>query len=443
MTQASGRSSQQEATRSEEDRLYRAQIGYLFERSQFYRQKLTEAGFPDPESVGGLEKLEALPLTEKDELRCTRSENTPIGTHLAADMSEIVRIYSTSGTTGAPSYIPLTRSDLENWVEISSRSYGASGVRAGQRVVSTYNAGPFVAGVVLDTFTRLGLCHIPVGAGNTERLLAAVQLLKPEILGMTPSYALHAAESARAREIDICNSSVRSILVAGEPGGGEEGVRRRIEEAWGARVTEAMGIGDISVSLWGECEHQTGMHFSGGGFVHFELIDPASGAVLPIEDGAEGELVYTHLRHRAAPLLRFRSRDHVRIMTGTCPCGRSAPRARCIGRTDDMLIVRGVNLFPTAVREVVAEFAPAVSGMISIRPRCNGVRQSPPLPLTVELAEDVTAPASLADSIRNRIRDKLIATTEIELAAYGTLPRSDYKLKLVDWSSAEQEGNPE
>lgn len=442
MTQESGRPSHREGPRSEDDRLYRAQIGYLFEKSQFYRQKLTEAGFPDPETIGGLENLAALPFTEKDELRRTRSEATPIGTHLAAELSEIVRIYSTSGTTGTPSYIPLTQADLTSWIEISSRSYGASGVQAWQRIVSTYNAGPFVAGVVLDTFTRLGLCHIPVGAGNTERLIAAVQLLKPEILGMTPSYALHAAEWAKAREIDIRNSSVRSILVAGEPGGGEDGIRRRIEEAWGAKVTEAMGIGDISVSLWGECEHQTGMHFSGCGFVHFELIDPVNGAVLPIEDGAEGELVYTHLRHRAAPLLRFRSRDQVRLMTSPCPCGRTAPRVRCIGRTDDMLIVRGVNLFPTAVREVVAEFAPAVSGMILIHPRHKGVRQNPPLPLSVELAEGVKATASLADKIRSRIRDKLIATTEIELVPYGTLPRSDYKLKLVDWSSAEQEEPP-
>lgn len=442
MTRLAGTPDRQ-ALPSEEDRLYSAQIRHLFEKSRFYRQKLMEAGFPDPESVGGLVDLAALPFTEKDELRSTRSASAPIGTHLAAEMSELVRIYSTSGTTGTPSYIPLTQTDLDSWIEISSRSYGASKVEAGQRIVSTYNAGPFVAGAVLDTFTKLGLCHIPVGAGNTERLLAAVQLLKPEILGMTPSYALHAAEWAKARDIDIRNSSVRSILVAGEPGGGEEGMRCRIEDAWGAKVTEAMGIGDISVSLWGECEHQAGMHFSGDGFVHFELIDPVSGAVLPIKDGAEGELVYTHLRHRAAPLLRFRSRDHVRIMTSSCPCGRSAPRVRCIGRTDDLLIVRGVNLFPTAVREVVSEFAPAVSGMISIRPRHKGVRQSPPLPLSVELAEGVTPPLDLADSIKSRIRDKLIATTEVELVAYGTLPRSDYKLKLVDWSSAEKEESPQ
>ena len=181
-------------------------------------------------------------------------------------------------------------------------------------MVTTYNAGPFVAGVTLDAFARLGVCHIPVGAGNTERLMAAVQLLKPTVLGCTPSYALHLAEWAAARGIDLAASSAsKRILVAGEPGGGEPALRARLEAAWGARVTEAMGIGDISVSLWGECEQQDGMHFSGRGFVHVELIDPATGAPLPMEDGAEGELVYTHLTHRAAPLLRFRCRDQVRV----------------------------------------------------------------------------------------------------------------------------------
>ena len=372
-------------------------------------------------------------------MRKSRTPDTPIGTHLAADMDDVIRIYSTSGTTGTPSYIPLTREDLENWIEISCRSYGASGVTSGQRMVSTYNAGPFVAGATLDAFAKLGLCHIPVGAGNTERLMAAVQMLSPDILGMTPSYALHAAEWARERNIDIGNSSVANILVAGEPGGGEPGLRARLEDAWGAKVTEAMGIGDISISLWGECEHQTGMHFSGRGIVHFELIDPDYGQPVPLEDGAEGELVYTHLRHRAAPLLRFRSRDRVRMMTRACPCGRTAPRVRCIGRTDDMLIVRGVNLFPTAVREVVDEFSPKVSGVISIRPRRPGVKQTPPLPLIVELAGETGASPELAEAIQNRIRDKLIAATLVTLVPQGTLPRSEYKSRLVDWSAAKQQ----
>ncbi len=415
---------------------YRAQIAYLFENSAFYRQKLTEAGFPDAASVGGLADIAYLPMTEKDELRETRTDDNPIGAHLAAPMGDVIRIYSTSGTTGTPSYIPLTAADLENWVEISCRSYGASGAAKGDRMVTTYNAGPFVAGVTLDAFAKLGLCHIPVGAGNTERLMAAVQLLKPSVLGCTPSYALYLSEWAADCGIDIANSTVKRILVAGEPGGGEPALRARLEQAWGAKVTEAMGIGDISVSLWGECDHQDGMHFSGRGMVHFELIDPDTGATVPLEDGAEGELVYTHLKHRSAPLLRFRSRDHVRVSLSPCACGRTAPRVRCIGRTDDMLILRGVNLFPTALRQVVNEFQPLVSGVISVQPRARGVKQEPPLPLKVELAEGVEPPEDLADRILQRIRDKLIATTAVTLVPQGSLPRSDYKSKLVDWSEA-------
>jgi len=237
--------------KAQDDTLYRDQIGYLFERSRFFRKKLQADGFQTPASVGGLDDIAALPLTEKDELRASRSETDPIGTHLAAPMEEVVRIFSTSGTTGIPSYIPLTASDLENWVRTSARSYGASGLAPGQRIISTYNAGPFVAGAALDAFPRLGLCHIPVGTGNTERLLAAVKLLKPQVLACTPSYALHLAEIGEARGLDLPDSSIERIMVAGEPGGGEPAMRAKLETAWGAQVTEAMGIGDISVSLLG------------------------------------------------------------------------------------------------------------------------------------------------------------------------------------------------
>ena len=191
---------------------------------------------------------------------------------------------------------------------------------------------------------------------------------------------------AAERGFDLAASSVERVLVAGEPGGGEPAFRAKLEEGWGAKVTEAMGIGDIGVSLWGECEEQDGMHLGARGFVHAELIDPETGAALALEDGATGELVLTHLRHRAAPLLRFRTRDHVLVRTSPCPCGRTGPRVRCIGRTDDMLIVRGVNVFPSAVREVVSAFAPQVSGHILVRPRAPGVKQEPPLPVVVELA---------------------------------------------------------
>ena len=313
----------------------------------------------------------------------------------------------------------------------SSRSYAASGLSRGERIVSTYNAGPFVAGAALGAFDRLGLCHIPVGTGNTDRLMAAVDLLKPTVVAMTPSYALHLVEWASLRGMDLPNSSVKRVMVAGEPGGGEPAMRAQLEAGWGARVTEAMGIGDISVSLWGECEEKDGMHFSGRGFVHIELIDPITEEALPLVDGATGELVLTHLVNRSTPLLRFRTRDHVRLRVGACACGRTAPRVRCIGRTDDMLIVRGVNVFPSAVREVVNEFAPDVTGVLMIRPTQSGVRQEPPLAVTVETAGGAPT-EGLAERIRARLRERLVVTTEITLAPAGSLPRSEYKSKLVE-----------
>jgi phenylacetate-CoA ligase len=350
----------------------------------------------------------------------------PFGTHLCADRSEIVRIYSTSGTTGAPSFIPLTAGDVESWLVGSSRSYAASGVEPGQRIVSTYNAGPFVAGAALAAFERIGLVHIPIGTGNSALLVRAIETLEPDAVVMTPSYAAHLAETH-----DLSGSTVKRVLVAGEPGGGEPAFRAKLEEGWGAKVTEAMGVGDIGPSLFGECEEQDGMHLGAHGLVHLEVIDPESGEARKLEDGAEGELVLTHLRHRAAPLLRFRTRDHVTVKTSPCPCGREGPRIRCIGRTDDMLIVRGVNVFPSALREVVNTFAPQVSGHILVRPLTAGVKQEPPLPLTVELAPHRKPGDELATAIAAKLRAELTVRTEIELVAFGQLQRSEYKSKLV------------
>jgi phenylacetate-CoA ligase len=414
-----------------DDIAYRAQLAYLLERSPFYREKLASAGITEAGQADGLAEISRLPLTEKQELRDSVTAANPFGAHLCADREQIVRIYSTSGTTGAPSYIPLTVSDLDNWVTGSARSYAGSGIAAGERIVSTYNAGPFVAGAALASFDRIGLSHIPVGTGNSERLMLAIQLLQPEAAVLTPSYAAYLIEWAADRGIDLAAQSVRRVLVAGEPGGGEPAYRELLERGWGARVTEAMGIGDLGVSLWGECERQDGMHLGARGFVHPELIDPETGASIAMEDGANGELVLTHLAHQAAPLLRFRTRDHVSVGTGACPCGRTGPRVRCIGRTDDMLIVRGVNVFPSAVREVVNQFAPRVSGHILVTAAAPGVKQQPPLPVTVEVARDADADPALAAAIRDRLRSVLVVQTRVELVPWGTLQRSEYKAKLV------------
>lgn len=401
---------------------FRAQLAYLVERSPFYRDKLAGC-----DTTAGLAEIARLPLTDKREVKETCTPANPIGAHLCVPMSEVVRVYSTSGTTGLPSYIPLTAGDLANWTTGSARSYAASGVSRGDLVLTTYNAGPFVAGAALDAFGSIGVTHIPAGSGSSERLLLAVDHLRPDALVLTPSYAEYLLEQR-----DLADSSIRRVLVAGEPGGGEPVFRSKLERGFGARVTEAMGIGDIGPSLWGECEQQAGMHLGAFGFVHAELIDPETGAARELADGATGELVLTHLRHRAAPLLRFRTRDHVEVWTSPCACGRATPRVRCLGRTDDMLIVRGVNVFPSAVREVVGSFAPRVSGRVLVRPSGPGVRQEPPLPVAVELADGATADARLADAIRARLRDVLIVQTAVELVPWGSLQRSEYKSRLVE-----------
>jgi phenylacetate-CoA ligase len=208
---------------------YGTQLAYLFERSAFYRDKLAAAGCSSAREAGGLAEISQLPLTEKDELRRTRTPEDPIGTHLCAGPSELVRIYSTSGTTGTPSYIPLTAGDLDRWVTGSARSYAASGLAAGERVLTTYDAGPFIAGAALEAFHRIGVCHIPVGTGNSERLLRALEQLQPTAIVLTPSYATYLLELA-----DLRTLSVRRVIVAGEPGGGEPGFRAKLER--GARA---------------------------------------------------------------------------------------------------------------------------------------------------------------------------------------------------------------
>jgi phenylacetate-CoA ligase len=412
---------------------YRSQLAYLFDRSAFYREKLEAAGFGSEQAAGGLADIARLPLTEKGEIRATCTPDNPVGAHLCAAPSEIVRIYSTSGTTGTPSYIPLTAGDLDNWVTTSARTYSTAGIAGGRRVVTAYDAGPFAAGAALGAFDRIDVSHIPVGTGHTARLILAIELLRPEAVVLTPSYAAHLVEWAAERDVDLPRSSVERVVVAGEPGGGEPAFRAKLEEGWGARVTEVMGIGDIGVSLWGECDEQDGMHLGARGFVHPELIDPETGEALEMEHGATGELVLTHLAHRAAPLLRFRTRDHVEVRTSPCGCGRTSPRVRCIGRTDDMLIVRGVNVFPSAVREVVGAFAPDVSGHILVKPEAEGVKQEPPLPVSVELARGATADAALAEAIRERLRSVLVVQTRVDLVPWGSLQRSEYKSKLVEF----------
>lgn len=417
---------------------YRRQVAYLFERSAFYRRKLREAGFDDARAVGELDDIARLPFTEKDELRATQAEAPPFGDHLAADAQELVRVFSTSGTTGVPCYLGLTRGDLDMYATNVARGYTAAGFSRGQRIAVGFNAGPFVAGAVYYGFDKIGCSVIPVGTGNTERLVSAIINLQATGVSCTPSYGLYLIDWCREHGIDTRVLGLTNMITAGEPGGGDPMVRGRIEDAFGCRVRESMGIGDISLSAWAEDEDGGGMHFMARDFVHVELVDPASGEPKPWQHGAEGELVYTALKREAMPLLRFRSRDHVVVNMERNPTGRTGPRIRCIGRTDDMLIVRGVNLFPSAIRSLLKDFAPDVSGLLQVRPRQRGVLQTPPLPVVVELGSDVKGvPSGLAERLEQEIRSRLVVTTRVTLVPHGTLPRETYKTRLIDYSDAD------
>src|SRR5207253_6815174 len=200
------------------------QIAALYERSAFYRERLRAAGFADPAAAGGLAEIGQLPFTEKDELRASQAAHPPLGAHAAIEISQAARIYSTSGTSGTPLYIPLTKSDIEDWRRIGRDTYSKNGLKAGERVVTTFGAGPFVAGASLTAFEAIGCTHIPVGVGNTEKLLAALKQLSPQALACTPSYAMYLAE-----KLSGARTGLDRIIVGGEPGGGEETFRGKLE----------------------------------------------------------------------------------------------------------------------------------------------------------------------------------------------------------------------
>ncbi len=419
---------------------YRRQVQYLYEHSAFYQAKLTAAGFDTPASVGELDDISQLPFTEKDELRATQAESPPFGEHLGCTPEQLVRVFSTSGTTGVPCYLGLTRNDLDMYATNVARGYTAAGFSQGQRIVVGFNAGPFVAGAVYNGFDKIGCAVIPVGTGNTERLVTAIQKLGATGVSCTPSYGLYLIDWCNERGIDTHTLCLTNMITAGEPGGGDPMIRGRIEAAFGCKVRESMGIGDISLSVWAEDEDGNGMNFVARGFTHAELIDPDSGEPIPWADGAQGELVYTALQREAMPLLRFRSRDHVTVNMQPNPTGRTGPRIRCIGRTDDMLIVRGVNLFPSAIRSVLKGYHPDVSGMFQVRPKHRGVQQAPPLPLVVELSDGFAeATDGLKDRMTDEIRTRLLVSTDIQFVPFGTLPRETYKSKLIDFSDANQD----
>jgi phenylacetate-CoA ligase len=414
------------------------QFDYLQAHSAFYRRKFAAAGL-GAGAVRGVDDLQRVPFTTKQELRDSLKAAPPFGEHLAAPMAEVIQMQASSGTTGSPCYVALTRQDALVWQESSARSLFACGIRPGDRVLHGFSMSKgFVGGLpIFQALQYMGAVDIPIGAdGGIERLLAAAFDLKPNAIVGTPNFLLHLAEAAQAQlGRDVREIGVRRLVVGGEPGGGIPALRQRIQQAWGATLTELMGGTDLAVIYWAECDQQDGMHMTAPDFFVTELIDPDSGETKPVTEGATGELVYTAIQRQASPVFRFRSGDHVVVTGTTCACGRRQPRIRCFGRTDDMLIVRGVNLFPSAVQDLVESMRPTVSGQVRVVADFDGHSTQANLKLLVERAEHeplgLSLPA-LKQDIEARVRGALSVKAEVLLAPYGSIEKPGAaKVKLV------------
>jgi len=401
----------------------------LLGRSAFLRRTLGAHGV-ELDSIGGVADLHRLPLCSKADLRDAQVRFPPFGDHLGVDAAAVKLVYQTSGTSGRPSLIALTAADAEMWWTIGARSYRATGVYPHDSMLVSLGAGPFVAGHTHGSVDRIGARRVPVAPGDTQRVLDAATAGLFDTIVATPSFALHLADRCQHEGIDARGLGIRHILTGGEPGGGIDSTRSRIESSFDCMVTEVMGLGDVAPSLYGECEAQQGMHFCGQGFVWPELVDPATHEPLAIETGVVGEVVYTTLQREAMPLVRFRSGDLLEILGTSCACGRTSFRARCLARTDDMFIVRGVNVYPTAIVAVVGEFHPHVTGRARVVLPIGAVAVDPPVVVEVETA-GADGPSDLAVRIADTIRQRLTFRARVELIAPDDFGDSGYKTNLV------------
>ena len=431
-----------DARRVQDDAL-RKQVAYLAARSGFYQAKFAEHGV-NPAAIRGVADLDGLPFTEKYELRDSLMAAPPLGAHVAAADEEIVQIQASSGTTGSPSYVGLTASDIATWCELGARALFANGFRPGNRLLHAFGMSKgFVGGLPLVQIAQyMGIVDIPIGAeAGVERLLRVQADQRPSLLAGTPYFLTYLAEQAPAVLGRAASElGVRAVSVGGEPGGGLVTVRDNLESLWGATVREMLGGTDLGCLYWGECDVGDGMHFLSPDLMVAELIDPVTEARVEPVAGAQGELVYTALHRQASPLLRFRTRDHV-IVTGTdCACGRTGFTLRCVGRTDDMLIVRGINLFPSAVKDLVLQLRPEITGELRIIADFDGHVTQKPLPLVVEYAAglDPARHDDLRQKVENQIRSALNVKTVVELVPEGTLKRPDHvKVALVERTKKE------
>lgn len=393
-----------------------SRIKALVSAGSFYGKKLEAAGITE---VKTYEDFLKLPFSEKKDLR----DAYPLGL-MTAPEEEIVRIHSSSGTTGKPVIIPYTAKDVDDWGEMFKRCYEVAGITNKDRIHITPGYGLWTAGIGFQNgCEKLGAMAIPMGPGNTDKQLEMMQSLKSTVLCSTSSYALLLTEEIEKRGIKDKIHLKKGVI------GSErwsEKMRQRISEGLGIELYDIYGLTEIyGPGIGINCEHNTGMHIWDD-YIYLEIIDPKTGE--PVPDGEQGEIVITTLVKEGAPLIRYRTHDLSRIIPGECPCGRKYPRIGTImGRTDDMMKIKGVNVFPSQIEEILQGFE-EISSEYQIR--ISHLDGKDTMRIYVESTGDVDF-ADLAKRITNKVKSVIGFTPIVKVVEVGVLPRSMKKTARV------------
>ena len=404
------------------------QIAYVSASSEFYQ---TLWGGRTPSTR--MEALVELPLTDKEALRADQAAHPPFGRYLAAVPERIRRVHRTGGTTGQGMNLALSATDTATTATIGARAQAASGLGPGHRVIHCLNYRLWMGGYTDHaTLEAAGATVIPYGVGDTEQLVETIRELGVTAISCTPSYpaVIEQVLAETFPELRPRELGLRLGLFGGEAGLDNLAFRERLESTWGFEARNAnYGVSDAFCNFAGQTELDHDLHYFAADVMYPELVTPESGEPVAWTEGATGELVLTHLARECQPLVRFRTGDIVTITgAGTAPCGRTTPRFRVIGRVDDMVVIRGLNVFPTAIAGIVNRI-PGLSGEYRIVLR--GPAPHDRLPLEVELASGAPADEGVAEALARTIKSELGVTAQVRTLAAGSLPRTAHKTQRV------------
>lgn len=391
----------------------------------YYRERMQSSGL-GPESINSIDDISKLPFTNKTDLR----DNYPFGL-FAVPMSEIVRVHASSGTTGKPTVVGYTRTDLASWSEVIARTLTAAGAGRNDYIQVAYGYGLFTGGLGLHYGgEKIGASVIPISGGNTHRQIQLMKDFGTTVLACTPSYALYIAEALEESGIKREELKLKAGVFGAEPW--TENMRREIETKLGIKAIDIYGLSEIiGPGVASECELQNGLHINEDHFFP-EIIDPETGEVLP--DGEVGELVFTTITKQGLPLIRYRTHDLSRLTHEVCECGRTLVRMeKSLGRSDDMLIIRGVNLFPSQIETVLLEMSEIKPYYQIIVDRVNNLDT---IELQVEVEEKFFQDKiSQLQTIKNKLAENLHSATglgiKVTLVEPKTIERSEGKAKRV------------